>query len=552
MSIKNKLVTAVTTAGLLAGLFGSAFVPAVKGAGRPAPVADPVTPKASLTVLTTGAAMDKETGVNNFGFLSADSDDADSGATVNIVVAINSAGNVDVETADLKATSSNDDVLVAWSYEDDGTADTCDDMDSGGNDGFSDEDIVEEVADLAAAGTYRLCVAAATDTTAATSTVAIYAAEAGTSADDGWVLLKTVTVTAIGPTDTMDLSITDGYKYVAEDNQALTDWLTIACYDENGTLINDGTGSISVGNDCGTVTEYASNEKRIDTTTIGFISDATNGADAVTGAKSAWDLDAGVCDNETDADITDAGQSYALAVQIGTVVSDEITITCTGTDAVITSIYASDTEGPQVYDDGTGDNGKLQIIAVLKDESGLPLGDGMADDQDFGALTVDGATAIETEFAEADLDTTDVDASEYSGGEMVVADFDDGFDFGRRGKFTYTVSIAEPDLGDTEEDALSVDLTYLATAADSVEISYTRNAAKTKATVTVDFGEDEAFERAVFYVENAAGVVKEYLRRADAEGVATFTFARRNKTFYVYADLDAGGAPTDIVSIKFR
>ena len=32
MSIKNKLVTAVTTAGLLAGLFGSAFVPAARGA----------------------------------------------------------------------------------------------------------------------------------------------------------------------------------------------------------------------------------------------------------------------------------------------------------------------------------------------------------------------------------------------------------------------------------------------------------------------------------------------------------------------------------------
>ncbi|MFM9140468.1 MAG: hypothetical protein ACKOTH_08060, partial [Solirubrobacterales bacterium] len=32
MSIKNKLVTAVTTAGLLAGLFGSAFVPAARAA----------------------------------------------------------------------------------------------------------------------------------------------------------------------------------------------------------------------------------------------------------------------------------------------------------------------------------------------------------------------------------------------------------------------------------------------------------------------------------------------------------------------------------------
>ena len=37
MSIKNKLVTAVTTAGLLAGLFGSAFVPAARAAAVPAP-----------------------------------------------------------------------------------------------------------------------------------------------------------------------------------------------------------------------------------------------------------------------------------------------------------------------------------------------------------------------------------------------------------------------------------------------------------------------------------------------------------------------------------
>jgi hypothetical protein len=32
MSIKNKFVTAITTAGLLAGLFGSAFVPTASAA----------------------------------------------------------------------------------------------------------------------------------------------------------------------------------------------------------------------------------------------------------------------------------------------------------------------------------------------------------------------------------------------------------------------------------------------------------------------------------------------------------------------------------------
>ena len=44
MSIKNKLVTAVTTAGLLAGLFGSAFVPAVKAAAGDGFSSVPATP----------------------------------------------------------------------------------------------------------------------------------------------------------------------------------------------------------------------------------------------------------------------------------------------------------------------------------------------------------------------------------------------------------------------------------------------------------------------------------------------------------------------------
>jgi len=535
---------------LLAGLFGSAFVPAANGAGRTAPVTD-TPPKASLTVITLEAKVDDNADQTAFGFLSADSDIAAADDAVAMKFALNTAGNVDMVEADLKAVSSNDDIQLAWLYDDAGDAPAggCTDQDSATDDNFTDEDSVEDIDDVAN-GIYWLCLAAAEDDTAATSTVTIYAQEKAKSDDNGWVLIDTFTVTAIGPVDELELSIAGGYKYVAEDNLALTDWLYISCYDANGTLINDTTASISSANDCGTVTEYASNETRVDDSTIGFISDATNSADA-DGARNQWDLDAAVCDSETDADLTDAGQSYDLAVAIGTVVSNEITITCTGTDAVVTSIYASDSVGPQLYDDGTGDDGKLQIIAVLKDEDGRPLGDGI-DDMNFGALSVDGATSVETEFAEADLDTTDVDSVDYAGGEAVIADFDDGFDFGRRGKFTYTVTIASPDLGDTGEDELTVELTYLASAAEDVTITYTRSSLKRVATVTVEFGEDEAFERAVFYVENASGVVKEYLRRANAEGVATFKFARRNATFYVYANLDAGGAPTDIVSIKFR
>jgi len=44
VSIKKKLVTAITTAGLLAGLFGSAFVPAAKADA----VADPTDAQSSI------------------------------------------------------------------------------------------------------------------------------------------------------------------------------------------------------------------------------------------------------------------------------------------------------------------------------------------------------------------------------------------------------------------------------------------------------------------------------------------------------------------------
>jgi hypothetical protein len=552
VSIKKKFATAVATASLLAGLFGSAFVPSAYGAGRPAPVADPVPPKASLTVLTTGAAVDKETGKNNFGYLSSESSAAVSGATANIIVAINSAGNADLTTADLRATSSNDDITVAWAYEADGTEDSCADMDSAGEDSFSDEDIVEEVVDLAAgAGTYSLCLASADTDTAATSTVTIYAAEAGTSADDGWVLLKTVTVTAIGPTDSMALSIADGYKYVMEENAAVSDWLTIACRDENGTLINNGTGTISVGNDCGTVVEATTNPKNGADVAINFIDDATNGADAVTGAKSDWDLNAQTCNNSTDADETDAGSSYSLKVAIGTVVSNAVSITCTGSDARISKVTITDAVGPQVYDDGSGDDNSLDIMAVVVDEEGRPFGDG-ANDLDFGVLAFDGDADVVTELETNDLDLSDVDVTELVGGEILLSHIDDGFDFGRRGKFTISVEISEPDLGDADEDALEGAVVYTASASESVTIAKTMAAGKRSATITVEFGEDSAYARAAFFVENSNGVVKEYLRRANAEGVATFKLARRKATFYVFADLDAGGAPTDILEIKFK
>jgi hypothetical protein len=572
---------------LLAGLFGSAFVPVAQGAR--VGTDDPTPPKASLTVLTTGTALDDNAAGTAFGFLSDDADETLASADVVLKVAINSAGNEDLESADLKAVSSNDDILVAWLYTDaagqsDGAAGDgetaaaldCADMDgtngAGGNelaiDAFAATDIVESAPDHGTgAGLYWLCIAAAEDDTAATSTITISAQEAGESDAAGFVTLKSVTVTAIGPTDAITLSITDGYKYVAEENTALEGWLTILCRDENGTLINDATASISAGNSCGTVVEDSLNPKNADNTAIDFVDITTGGGGTghaptapATGANAGslrlYHLQNQACNTETDADLTDAGNSYSLKVAVGTVKSNAITITCTGVsaDARVTRIYAEATTGGSTYNEtATGSDDFLSLFAVVVDEDGTPLGDGAAT-QDFD-WSIDGATAIEDEF-------TDNGTEVAVGGEIELGTLCEtitdgactaGIIFGRNGRFTYSVAAANSDLTETTAVELEVELTYTAVGEDDVAISQTRNAAKTRATIAADMGESNAFERIEFTVELANGTVKTFIRRANASGVATLVQSRRKTTVYVYADVeDGGGSPTDVLKVVFK
>jgi len=572
-------VTAVTTAGLLAGLFGSAFVPVANGAGRGTAT---VSPKASLTVLAPLADLDDATaGGTAVGFLSADSDVTESSDTVVMTVAINSTGNVAVTEADLKAVSSNDEIQLAWLYTDAGTQTdgvgtgtedlTCQDQDAtDGADGvnlgelalanYSDEDIVEAAPD-GAAGVYSLCLAAADDDTAAVSTVTIYAQASGLSDTEGWVLLKTLTVTAIGPVDSIALSITDGYKYVAEENTALTSWLTIKCYDERDVLINDKTASISEANSCGTVTEDSANAKNNADAAIGFITTGTVAADTAAanlGALQFWDLDAQTCNTQAgDTDLTDEGTSYSLKVAIGTVKSNAITITCTDVSAtaIVTKVTGEAASGDQVYDDGSAGDNEFEFLGTVTDANGRPLGDGAAA-ADF-VWTIDGSTeAIDT--------WVDAGAVVAVGGEVRLGELDNtepthatpgtlNPDFGRLGRHTMTLSAADSDLGATTNVAKDFDVVYIAVGADDTEISSTRNAAKTRAVITADMTEDNAFERIEFFVELSNGTVKTYVRRANAAGVATLVQVRRSTTVYVYADVeDGGGSTTDVIKVVFK
>lgn len=606
MSIKKKFATAVATASLLAGIFGSAFVPAVLA----------VTPKASYTEVYVGDGIMPYSLETTIGFQSADNyqdesvdeyayvdlalfsdsfkltegDDAGEGGEVGVRY-----GDTAYDPARLVATSSNSGVLLTWAVDEDGLLDDCDDLENtlsprgavvSGNFGVSDtiyeplgledelgvdvsierlaydsegdlmyadldddgvtsEDVLgEDDADDQTFG-FRLCLTAAESTTAATSTVTVKA--------DG-VTVATLTVKAVGPADSIALAITDGYKYVAGDNDEVTDWLTVTVKDANGTQINGDSDSVSDEDVSGIdydgdgdtegLTEYADNPESPDENEINFFSDSD------TTDNDLFSLDSGVCSTEEDDDMT--GKSYSLKIQDdgGEIVSNAITITCTedGDSARVTKITPEALSGGKEYEEtGALDDGDLSLIATVVAGNGTPLGDGSdvtCDDFDWDDIV----------YATEDLDETIAGTDDVLGGECEMGYLEPGAgtELPRFGKFTYTLTALNPDLGEVDEDEVDFVLTYTATGTvDTVTIAKVRNAAKTVATITFDGGEGAAYESVYFQVEKANGAVVEYRRRANGDGIARLVLSRRNTVIYVYAFSETSDE-SDTIKVRFR
>jgi hypothetical protein len=558
VSIKKKFATTVATASLLAGIFGSAFVPSALAARETAALA---AIKPRYSVLTAGAAVLANDDDDAFAIYSATSNEAAADDTATLGVTLFSAGaaglgTTGVAAADIKVTSSSSSLLV--SIIDDG--DVCTDNDAG-DDLFAQSDtFLDAVQHTAAGEDYFVCLAGATATSSVKdATVTISARR--TDSSGAYTVIETVKVSVLGAVASLNLAIAGGYKYVAIENEPVADWFTIKGFDAAGNLLNGGDGTVTEGESLPAApANWEDNPENGDETVVSPLdeTEAVNDADATAGTElTAYSLETDACVTIDDDEATsDIGRSYSVKVQDGTdadVVSNAVVITCTGSDARISKISASDSAGPQLYDDGTGDGGDLEIIATFVDEGGRPLGDGLAA-SNFGALTFDGAAALVAGLEANDINTAAIAAGAIVGGEIVLASFADGFDFTRRGKFTYTVEVAAPDLGDADEDELTATLTYVATGSDDVTISATRNAAKTRATISADMGEDNAYSRVEFIVELANGNVKTYTRRANDAGVAVLTQSRRNTTIYVYADLtgDDAGSPTDVLAVKFK
>ena len=586
VSIKRKVLTAVTTAAMLAGVFGAAFVPS---ASAVLITADPVVlPK--YTTLTEGALLQETSnGSKIFGLQSSSSTDTASADTAFITVDLFSEGAGGVGTVgydfvtndlQLKATSSSSKVKVAWAYEDDGTADNCGDVDT--TSVFNTSNIQEGVASLtddAEDSDFKLCIAADSATSAGTSTINVYANN---------VLASTFTVVAVGPVASLTLSIVDGYKYISEDNDLLDDWLKVVAKDSAGTVINGASNTVS--NETITVDNYADNPEHAQTeAAVVFVANNfTSDSDGATAASmNRLDVSAGVCldDSGTASNPEndgEAGTSFALAVQDDTdsdIVSNTVTITCTGDEqgAKVTAVAAEATTGGITYDEtGAGADDQLSLTATVTDAAGRPLGDG-ADSFDVFAdfqATAGGYNDLEWESNEGEIAV---------GGEIEVGYLEPAGGSVAK-KYTYSVDIQVADqgpvtdgdcdttatdeaaTGTSEADAIldddtdcvskSYTLTYTSVDADAFEVETTvyRNKARTTARIVVDFGEDNAMELVDFTVEFANGNVVTYSRKANAVGVATFRISRRNTTVTVLAE--AFGGATDLASdyleIKFR
>jgi hypothetical protein len=536
MSIKRKFATAVATASLLAGLFGSALVSTASAAGRIGPSGTVSIGKSDISaggdIAETVDSAD--TKAKDF-YWNLDANVEALEVSNSIDYEFNSSTNADItRVQELSATSSSSLIKVAWAADGaDGVFDdTCAAIDNGSGNisaGFS-TDVVEGAE--AADGVYHLCIESNGNAGKATITVKA----------DG-VTLPAVTVTTLGDLATLTLSVTNGHNYVAQDNDSVDKYFTVVGKDSAGQTLNAGGNGayyddgVDVGLDAFGIMDSAENPSfaNDETPSVVVTGAELSGANFALGsAYNRYDLDTSVCLED------DAGKAYAIAVEGvnsegDTITSNTVSITCTGDEAKVTDLSVEATGGAKKYNEtGIYQNDELSILATIVDQANRPMGVGVTvnfdvsidADSDLGAFAI----------------TTDIDfvGEKYNGaplGNKVRVGYLEP-DVALKAVYPYAVTLGESDLGADESVTYSEDFTYTVDAS-VVEKTYTissvRNAAKTRSTMTVNFGAECSRKLVDFDVQLANGDVKYLTRRANAAGVATLIMERRNTKIYVQA-----------------
>ena len=566
MSIKNKFATAVATASLLAGLFGSAFVPSALAA-REVPLDTPsvaktetwtsdddyIMPVLGSNGIDTGADRAFWAGTVEHYFDSNYDDDytyvMETSATdyLGIEYYLYTKTGADITTADLKATSSSSVIKVKWGYADGGGAGDCGDID--GDDVFTTTDTVTDVDGTGGGELYELCIHG--NGKPGTATITVVA---------NGVTLAPITITVVG--DINSLTVTPDGSYVAEDNDSVSGFFTVTAKDINGVVINGAMTGVGggvyldsstygdlLGAEANPVNQQGDAIDFIDTDT--YSNDATTATGVDNYAYNQVYLNEDTCVSETAAGENDgdAGKSYSLAVEIDNddndaVVSNSFSITCTGPagDAKLSKFEVEATSGDLEYTDSVDD--LISVYGYFVDQAGRPLGAG-ADidlDDDF-VLDISGNSDLGISL-EAGVTTDGTNKIE-------IATLSPNMDYVAKFPYTISVEFADPSVSEASKSLATF---YTATNADAVMYTLTRvrNAAKTRATITVNFGAECSNQMVDFDVELANGDVKFLERRANIDGVATLTIERRNTKIYVKAFCNDGAQESNLRGIRFR
>jgi len=575
-------VTAITTAGLLAGLFGSAFVPS----------ASAVSIDQADTYMFVDSSGDAEDG--NLDYNNEEAGPNDDGTNASYVdtewkleVAswaeyglpgskwygryyaqygeddqydnsvgfyIETAGDNALEVADLSATATGGKVRFTWAMSSNNGQRDCWDNDNVWSTTSATATNFDSTRDSwYGDGYYFLCISPVSKSTLGTSTITVKA--------EG-ITIASFTVRVLGDLHSISLSTTDGQNRVAADNNAYGNFWTIVGKDAAGQAINavgdsfwheieDWTGETLIQ---GVEDVYNVNDDEID-----FFQDDDLGE--YQSGRSG--LESNVCTED------DAGEVYGAYVQMearggGVIESNTFNITCTGAvaDYEVVGIqhetgYAAILEGEADWeasdaaeDDGGVVEGQIEVWAKLVDADGRVLG-------------VDGSSGFSFDSISYDYDDDQLNFDEYTsqvlgGGYVLIGDYVPLVDTAKKYEIEVTIEQSDSDLDDFVGSVY-----YLVRAIDS---DYTitfewRNAAKTKGRWTVTWGLECSNSLVYFDWTNRNGTkgtmvngASPLVRRADFDGVARLTLAKRNMRIFVtaYACDDFSDEPTELTDVMHR
>ena len=488
MSMKNKFVTAVTTAGLLAGILGSAFVPSVKAAaGVPewstgAAVTSCLFPAGHAATETGTAALPMIiTGTETLTVTAAECKD-EFGTAVTGTLGVSVSGSVIFNAA---------------------TGVT---LNTGKTAGSG-----------AATGTITLDVKAASATAIGAGTVTLTLG--GSS--------KTIYYTVVGPLASITLTNTDEFTHLADAKAGTANKLTYVEKDANGTVLTaSATTAVTYSKDGATAGAIGA----ANATTAGVYVNAGAAAGQLT-------IAAGSCAT------ADAGKTRTIAIKIGTVTSNTISFVCTlgGGSAVLTGATMSDTT---LYA-----GGKSDVVYSFTDGTrqlgfGAVVGTIAVAGVDFPNSFDTAATPATTKSTLAALAATGLVVDKNGQGTVVDAiTAKAAVAVGNR-QVKLTVTDADLVTALAQEKLITLKYSIIDEMADDDDATIT----KVKYTVTADFGAAFAKKKISFVVENTAtGSVVTYARKANSLGKASYTIGRKG-SFEVYAMV--GDVVTDAVAVK--